>query len=90
MDSMISLTKVLNSSVESSDVLVGIELVMFLFTSERISIVVVGYISKESETVDLVSKGGELLVRASPPVLGAGTGAVSGIDVVFFLEVMAD
>ena len=45
---------------------------------------------ESSETVDLVSKGGERLVRASPPVLGAGTGAVSGIDVVFFLEVMAD
>ena len=89
MDSMISLTKVLNSSVESSDVLVGIELVMFLFTSERISIVVVGYISKESETVDLVSKGGERLVRSNMNVVGTGTGEESVVYVVLFLKVVA-
>ena len=89
MDSMISLTKVLNSSVESSDVLVGIELVMFLFTSERISIVVVGYISKESETVDLVSKGGERLVRSNLNVVGTGTGEESVVYVVLFLKVVA-
>ena len=42
-----------------------------------------------SKIVDLVSKGGEHLVGASPSAVGEEKGAVSGIDMVFFLEIMA-
>ena len=38
--------------------------------------------------VDLISKGGERLVRAASPAVGVGTRAASGVDVVFFLDIM--
>ena len=42
------------------------------------------------ETVDLTSKVGECLVGAVPLAVGAGTRLASGVDVVFYLEVVAD
>ena len=44
---------------------------------------VVGSGTEGFETVDLKSKGGERLVGDAPTVVGAGTGAASGVDVVY-------
>ena len=51
--------------------------------------IVVGFLAEGFETYYLISKEGELLVRAALYVVGAGTRAAPGVDVVFFLEVMA-
>ena len=50
---------------------------------------VIGYGPEGSKTVDLTSNEGERLVRFTLPVVDAGTGATSGVGVVFFLGVMA-
>ena len=50
---------------------------------------VVGFGLEGSETVDLMSKGGESLVGASLPAVGAGAGALSGMDEFYFFDVMA-
>ena len=39
--------------------------------------------------MELTSNVGEHLVRDAPLAVGAGTRAETGVDVVFFLEVMA-
>ena len=51
---------------------------------------VVGSGPEGFEKVDLTSNGGEHLVRADPILSGSGTRVKSDIDMVFFLEVMAD
>ena len=55
-----------------------------------IAILVVGYGPKGFETVELTSNVLERLLLYSPPALLAGTGAESGVGVVFLLGVMTD
>ena len=43
-----------------------------------------------SKKVDLTPEGGESLVGAASTVAGAGAEAESGVETVFFLEVMVD
>ena len=66
----------------------GIE--VLLGTAELRVRMVVGSGPEGVETVELTSKGGERLVRSDSIAVGEGTREASGIDVVFFLEVMAD
>ena len=49
---------------------------------------VVGSIPEGFETVDLMYKGGELLVRANMTVVDTGTGEAPEVYVVLFLDVM--
>ena len=58
---------------------------VFLWTATRM---VVGYLDEGFKTVDLIYKGGECLVGATSPEVGARTRAVSCIDMVFFLGFM--
>ena len=70
---------VLNASVRSTGVLLesGIRVLLGKATS-----MVVGSLAKVFETVDLTSKWGECSVGSSS--------ATTGVDMVFFLEIMAD
>ena len=78
----------LNSSVGSSDVLLGTDVGVFLGKEEGRARVVFGFRPKGSETVDLMSKGRERLVRANMTVIGTGTGAEIVVYVVLFLNFM--
>ena len=76
-------------SVGSTKVLVVTGLGLLLVTSEERAIVVVGYVSEGFETGYLMYKEVYHLVGSVPPRVGAGKRAKSGVDVVFFFEVIS-
>ena len=53
-------------------------------------IMVFGSLAKVFKKVELTSKGGNHLVRSILPAVGAGKRTVSGVDMIFFLQVMTD
>ena len=63
---------------------------VLLGTAEERSRVHVGSVLKGSDTVDLMSKEREHLGVVYLPLVSAGIGAASVLDVVFFLKVMLD
>ena len=74
----------------STEVLVVTGTVLLLGTAEVISIMVVGDVPEGFDTVGLASKQLENLARDAPPAVGVGTREASGVDMLFFLEVMED
>ena len=82
MASMMSLAKIFNASVGSTEVLITSGI------GEVISIMVVVNGAEGLDTVDLMPKVGERFVGSVLPVVVSGTRVASGIYVVFFLEVM--
>ena len=80
-------TLVLSASEGSTGVLVASGIGFFLGTSTRMAI---GYLSEGFKTLDLTSKRVNCLFGNSLSAVGAGTSVESGVDVVFFLKVIAD
>ena len=73
----------------STKLLVATGVGVFLGTEEVISRMVFGSVPEGFDTVDLTSNDEKRLFGAAPPAVVAGTGVVSGIDVVLLLEFMA-
>ena len=76
---------VLNASVGSTGLLVSSGIGVLMVTSKSM---VIGYLVKGFETVELASKGGDHLVVSNSPAVCAGEMAALVIYVVLFLEVI--